>query len=145
MARTWPLRLGAQFVSAPVVRLYESRWVRATVEEPGPAFAGRAVVKLPPTKTVLPTISWSHATPLIWAVGRESAETVAGVEASGGAVSATAGTGALVMPTVVTASASATASVAGRNRVDRGLDMGCLDRSTRRGGRRNWRQRSPEP
>jgi hypothetical protein len=36
-------------------------------------------------------IAWSQTTPLIWAVGRESAATVCGTEASGGAVSATAG------------------------------------------------------
>src|SRR3954451_1012912 len=54
--------------------------------------AGRAVVKLPPAKTLLPTTACDHTTPLTCHVGSASAETVAGVPA-GGAVSAVAGCG----------------------------------------------------
>jgi hypothetical protein len=50
--------------------------------------AGRAELKLPPAKTMLPTTACDQTTPLICTVGNPSAVTVAGVPAVGGVGSA---------------------------------------------------------
>src|SRR4029453_10100335 len=56
---------------------------RATPWVPGAAPAGRASLKVPPTYTLLPMITWAQATPLCWTVGSPSAATVAGIPAPG--------------------------------------------------------------
>ena len=81
-----------------------------TAISPAPPTAtpgGRAVLKAPVAKTVLPTTTWLQTTPLICQVGRTSTETVGGVTGvvtSCGAVSAAADpAGMTVRPTATTA------------------------------------------
>src|SRR5665647_2393112 len=89
IASAWPLSDGAHVVMRLPVRMsYASRFARGTVLTPTAARAGRAVLKLPATYTVLPTTTCCQATPLIWAVGSPSEDTVVGVVVLGGSVSA---------------------------------------------------------
>src|SRR6187431_2199778 len=94
--------------------------LRPTVEVPGAAPAGRAVAKLPPTYTVLPTTAWVQATPSICAVGSASPATVSGddgLDGSVGIVSAPAAVATKVSPAVSTATAPrARARAAGERR-----------------------------
>src|SRR5690349_12316291 len=104
--------------------------------EPRGEPAGRAEVKAPPTYTVLPTISWVHATPFIWAVGRDSA---VGMFSGRGCIKVTSAVAGVAASTGTTRPASAKAMTLviavrlDRNRVKRAIRvlLACLARCTR--------------
>ena len=95
-----------EVIRAPVVMLYASRLDRVVSLLPAAEPDGRALLKLPVTYTVLPTVTWAQATPSICTVGSASAVTVAGVPA-GGAESARAGPAATSATTDVVSSSGA--------------------------------------
>src|SRR6478735_4078738 len=79
-----------------------SRFARRTVLLPGAAPAGRAVLNLPPTYTVLPTTSWVQTTPFTCTVGRPSAVTPEGPRLATALVPANAGVGRAASPATPT-------------------------------------------
>ena len=111
------LSTGAQGSNAPVVTSKDRRWVRLTSLTPAAEPDGRALVKLPATKAVLPTTTVFHTTPLIWGVGSASALTVAGVP-GGGVVSATAAGAVITRPAAASAAADTTAAARAEMFVD---------------------------